>query len=148
MGEVACNSMSVTRTARSGVDRRLPGACGRGGRGSGLERSADAFDDGGDALADTDAHGRETITAAAFFHFVNQRRHYARAAAAKRMAEGDGAAVHVQLIQVDLQLPNASKNLRGKGLVHFDEIDLLHGESGSLERLLGRRNRPDAHIIG
>ena len=59
------------------------------------------FDDRGDALADTDAHGGEAEAAAAFFHFVNKRRHDPGAAAAQRVAEGDGAAVDVELVEID-----------------------------------------------
>ena len=63
------------------------------------------------------------------------------------MAERDGAAVDVQFLQVDAELPDASQHLRGERLVDLDEIDLSHGETGSFKRFLRRRNRPDAHIV-
>jgi len=63
--------------------------------------SIHAFHDRGDALANADAHRREAVAAAALLHFVNQRRHDARAAAPEWMAEGDGATVDVQLIEID-----------------------------------------------
>jgi len=61
-----------------------------------LAISMDSFDDGRYALAHANAHGRQTVLATAFFHFMNQRRHDARAAATERMSYGDGAAVDVK----------------------------------------------------
>src|SRR4030067_1134446 len=91
--------------------------------------SVHSLDDGSDALADANAHGCQAVTAAAFFHLVDQRCHDARAAAAERMAERDGAAVDVQFLQVDAELPGASQHLRGERLVDLDEIDLSRGET-------------------
>lgn len=54
-----------------------------------------ALDDGGNALTNTNTHGRKPVAAPALFHFVNERRHDPRAAAPERMAESDSAAVDV-----------------------------------------------------
>ena len=105
------------------------------------------FDNRGDALADADAHGGEAVAAAAFFHFVNKRRHDPGAAAAQRVAEGDGAAVDVELIEIDAQLARAREHLRRKGFVDFNEVDLLDGEAGAFERFLRRRYRSDSHVV-
>src|SRR6185436_14466299 len=90
-------------------------------------RSLHPFDDGGNALADADAHGREAVAAAAPFHFVQQRRHHPGAAAAERVSKGDGAAVDVQFIQIDAELARAGEHLGSKGLVELHQIDLIHG---------------------
>src|SRR5688500_13476781 len=87
----------------------------RAGRDS--RRSVYPLDDGGDPLADSDAHGCQTVAAAALFHFMDEGRHHARATTAERMPEGYGAAVYVELIHVDAQLPNTGEHLRGKRLV-------------------------------
>src|ERR1700746_3025158 len=74
----------------------------------------DSLDNGGDALSDADAHGRQAIAAAALFHFVNQRRHDPGAAATERMTQGDGAAVDVQFLEIDAELAGTRQHLRGE----------------------------------
>src|SRR5262245_13503462 len=63
--------------------------------------SVHSFDDRGDALADADAHGCQAVAAAALLHFMDQRRHDARAAAAERVPQRNGAAVDVELPRID-----------------------------------------------
>ena len=106
-----------------------------------------AFDNSGDPLPHADAHGREAIATAAFFHLVNECRHDSRAAAAEGVTEGNGATVNVELRGIDAELSNASNNLGSKGLVQFHQIDLVDGQTGSLQGLLGSRNRPNPHVI-
>ena len=77
----------------------------------------DAFDNGGDALPDADAHGREAIATAALFHFVDECCHDPCAAAAEGVAESNSPAVDVQFLGIDPELPDASNNLGRKGLV-------------------------------
>jgi len=80
------------------------GSSCRGYLGNACLGSIHSFNDRGNTLADADAHGRQAIAASAFLHFMHQGRHHARAAAAERMAQGDGAAVDVELVQIDAQL--------------------------------------------
>src|SRR5688572_9397074 len=82
-----------------------------------FRRSSYSLNDRSDALADPDAHGCETVAAAALIHFMNQGRHHARAAAAERVTEGDRAAVNIQLVHVDAELASAGEHLRRKRLV-------------------------------
>ena len=70
-----------------------------------------ALDHGSDALTDANTHRGETVATAAFCHFMNQRRHDPRAAAAQRMAESYGAAIDVELVQIDAQLARAREHL-------------------------------------
>ena len=102
----------------------------------------DPFDDRRDALADTDAHGGKAVAAAALAHFMDQRRHDARAAATERMAEGNGTAVDVQLIGSMPSSARAGENLRGESFVQFDQIDLLDRQAGALQGFLSRRIGP------
>ena len=62
---------------------------GLGGLCFGSRGLVNAFDNGGDALPHADTHSGEAIATAAFFHFVNERRHEPCAAAAERMTESD-----------------------------------------------------------
>lgn len=55
----------------------------------------DAFDDGGNALPNADAHGCQAIAAAALFHFMNECGHDPGTAASEGMTEGNGSAVDV-----------------------------------------------------
>ena len=99
---------------------------------AGVLRSAsdvlvESLDDGGDALADADAHGRQTIAAAALLHLVNERRHDSCATATQRMTERDGAAVDVQFLEIDTEFTCARQYLRGEGFVQLNEINLIDG---------------------
>ena len=97
-------------------------------------RSIYSLNDRGDALAYPDAHGCETVAAAALFHFMDQGRQHARAAAAERMAESDGATVDVELVHVDAELASTGEHLRGKRFIQFDQVDLFDAQAGALER--------------
>src|SRR6185437_8288281 len=83
-----------------------------------------ALDDGGDALADADAHRRQAVAPAAPLQLVEQRRHQPRAGAAEWMAERDGAAIDVDLRRVQFQLADALERLRGERLIQFDEVEI------------------------
>ena len=63
------------------------------------------------------------------------------AGAAERMAEGDGAAVHVDLAHVGLELLLPGQHDRGERLVDLEQVDVVDGETASLEHLLGRGDR-------
>src|SRR5205809_904576 len=63
------------------------------------------------------------------------------------MAEGDGAAVDIELRLVDAELLGNGEDLAGEGLVDLDQIDVVQGEAGALQRDLRGRNRADAHDV-
>ena len=46
------------------------------------------------------------------------------------MAEGDRAAVDVELLLVDAELADAGEDLGGEGLVDLDQVDLVELEAG------------------
>jgi hypothetical protein len=64
-------------------------------------------------------------------------------------ADRDGATVHVELVpvRVDAQLPGRREDLRGKGLVDLDEIDVVDRHPGSREGLLAGLDRPETHDL-
>ena len=56
---------------------------------------------------------------------VHQRRQDARAARADRMAERDGAAVHVDLRRVEAELADDGQRLRSERFVQLEEIEIV-----------------------
>jgi len=56
---------------------------------------SNAFDDDGDTLADTDAHGAQSVSTAGSVKLVHGRDDKARTASAERMSERNGSAVRI-----------------------------------------------------
>src|ERR1051326_7239890 len=77
-----------------------------------------------------DAKRREAAPRVALLHFVEKGDQHARARGADRVAERDGAAVHVHLLRVPAHLPVDRDRLRGEGLVDLHEIEVLRLPAG------------------
>ncbi len=75
-------------------------------------------------LPATDAGGREPALESAAAQFEEQRQQQTRAGHAERMAEGDGAAVHVDLVAIQPQFLLDRQVLRGERLVDLDEVEV------------------------
>src|SRR5471030_1263437 len=135
----AARISSLMRTQRR--PRRAPGIW------RGRAPSSNALDDDGDALPHADAHGAQRVAPAAALQLVHRGRHQARAAHAQRMAERDGAAVRIDARVVVAQAERAQhrQSLRGKGLVQFDDVDLVQRHAELAQQLLRGRHRPHAH---
>ena len=58
------------------------------------------LNDGGNALAHTDAHSGQPVAATAPSHFMDQGGHKARTAASERVTQSDSAAVDVDLLYI------------------------------------------------
>src|SRR5213080_1259052 len=122
--------MTVARSPRGGRAtvvrsgtapcRAPPRACERWGAGG--PSSAEALEHHRHALAAADAHGLQPEGAVLRLQTVEQRAGDAGAGHAERVADGDRAAVHVQLVDVDAQVAVARDDLRGEGLVDLDEV--------------------------
>ena len=69
----------------------------------------------------------------------------ARAGAADRVAERNGAAVHVQALRRDGQVLQHGEDLRRERLVQLDQIEVLDLQRRSLAELPHRRHRADPH---
>src|SRR3989442_9470809 len=118
------------------------GAVGRFGGGHvGAPHFLDPLDDGGDPLAEANAHGLEPIARAAPLELVEQRRHELGARAAERVAECDRAAVDVYTAHVRVKLSLPREHDRSERLVDLDEVDVVQRERGPLQHALGRRDR-------
>ena len=61
------------------------------------------------------------------------------------MAQGDGAAVDVDLLAVPFEQLADGQRLDGKSLVGFDKVHLVQRPAGALQRLAAGAHRADAH---
>ena len=80
---------------------------------SGTVRSAEALDDDRHALAAADAHRLEAEPAVARLEPVDERGHDPGAGRPERVAQRDGATVHVELVRVHAEVVGAGQHLRG-----------------------------------
>ncbi len=58
-----------------------------------------------------------------------------RAGAAQRVAEGDGAALRVDLLLGDSELVGTPQALAGESLIDLEDVNVLLGDAGELEEL-------------
>src|SRR4051812_1324194 len=79
----------------------------------------------GCAHAAADAHRDHRVTTLAALKLAQDSRGQLRARAAKRVAQGDGAAVDVDLLRVESEFADDGERLRGKRLVQFNQINLV-----------------------
>jgi NAD(P)H-dependent flavin oxidoreductase YrpB (nitropropane dioxygenase family) len=98
------------------------------------------LDDGDVGLAAALAHRLEAVAAAGALELVEQGGHETHTGgAAQRMAEGDGAAVDVDLL-VALPSRASTPGRRGEGLVALEEVDVVDRHAGLLEGVRGGRD--------
>ena len=66
------------------------------------------------------------------------------------MAEGDRAAVRVdpRVVVGDAEVVEEGQHLDGERLVDLEQPDVVDGQPGLAQRLLGGRDRADAHDLG
>ena len=106
------------------------------------------LDDHGSAHAAADAQSRQALVAASLLHLVDEGDEDTRAGCADGVTQSDGAAVDVQLLFGDLQLSADCDRLRGERFVRFEQIDVVYGQAGLVQRLLGSGDGADAHDGG
>src|SRR6266508_4180193 len=95
-------------------------------------RSAEALDDHGHALAATDAHRFESERPVGGLQAVDESGHDAGARHAERVAKGDAAAVHVELVPIDAEVLGGRNDLGGERLVDLDEVDVVDSLDGAV----------------
>ena len=61
------------------------------------------------------------------------------------MAEGHGASINIQALQINADGLGDGKRDRSKGLIDFDQINLVNAEVGLLEHLFGGGNGRRQH---
>ena len=79
---------------------------------------------------------------------VDQGGHDAGAGHAERVADGDGAAVDVELVPRDAEVLGRRDDLGGERLVDLDEVDVVDGHAGAGEGLAAGLDRAEAHDLG
>src|SRR5439155_16826268 len=122
-----------------GITRREAGRNGLGGRTTGVTGSlGEALQDRGHALAAADAHRLEAEGLVVELEPVDEGGGDAGAGHAERVPDGDGAAVHVELVaeRVEPDLPRARDDPRGERLVDLHQVDVVDGHAPLLEGLL------------
>src|SRR5436190_22042434 len=82
------------------------------------------FEESRGTLTATDAHRDDAMASLAADHFVGNCANEASAGHAKRMADGDGATVDVEVIRINAQAVAAIDDLDCEGLVQFPQIDV------------------------
>ena len=93
------------------------------------------FEQSGSALPTADAHGHDTVARFPARHFIGERSDHTRTGHAKRMTDGDGPAIHIQLFRIYSQAVAAVDHLHCESLVQFPEADIIHLQAGALEQL-------------
>src|ERR1700738_2681971 len=91
------------------------------------------------------AHRQHADAAAAATQLVNRRCHHARAGRRDRMAQADARAVDVDDLFVKAEFACAGDRLGGKGLIDFEQRDVLELATCQLESL---RNGLDRSAAG
>src|SRR6516162_1920589 len=87
------------------------------------------------AHAAADAQRRKALPGVAPLHLEQQGVEDTGARGADRMADGDGAAVDVDLLRVPAKTLVDRAGLGGEGLVRLDQVEVLDGPTGLLQRL-------------
>src|SRR5665811_2332955 len=82
------------------------------------------FNDHGNALATTHAHGGTAIAATFLLENTCERSHQPAAGGAQWMADGDSAALDIDLFRVDAELLDCIQGNDGEGLVDLPVIDV------------------------
>ena len=75
-------------------------------------------------LTATDAQGGQAFLGVTFDHLVQQSDENPATGASNWVAEGDGAAVDVDLTGVPVEFLTDRQRLRGKGFVGFDQVQV------------------------
>src|SRR4051812_40797256 len=107
--------------------------------------------DHGVALAAARADRRHAEAAAPAAQLVDDRAEDACARGADRMAEGDRAAVDIDAVLLDAQLPDRLQRHGGEGLVDLPQVDVARLQAGLVQRLArrtGRGGRQPGEVVG
>src|SRR5207253_10473965 len=104
-------------------------------------RRSGAFEDDGDALADADAHGAEGVAAVGAQELIERGSDEARAAGTERVADGDGAAVGIDVWRVvrEAEVAEDGERLRGESFVELDDVHLRELQTSFREDFARRR---------
>src|SRR5437762_98924 len=101
-----------------------------------------------DALPTPNAGGGNAIAQAGAFELARKSNREAHAGRAERMADGDRAAVHVELFFVKTERARAGHHLRAERFVDLEAVDIGEMQAGLLNHGLDCRHGADPHDFG
>src|ERR1700728_3385569 len=101
----------------------------------------EALEDGGDAHAAADAQGDERPPRAAALELVDDGGDEHRAGGAEGVAHRDRAAVDVDVLLGQVQVPDPFQDDGGERLVELEQVDVIQGQAGRGQHLPGGRLR-------
>lgn len=100
------------------------------------------------AHAAPDAHGDDHVPGVTATPFQESVPDKAGTGHPVRVADGDGPAVDVDLVRVDLQEILAVEGLRREGLIQLPQVDVVDTETVLGEKFRDGEDRSDAHLVG
>ena len=103
------------------------------------------LDDGHVGQATAFAHGLKAIATAPALEGVDQGGHQLGARGTEGVAQGDGAAIDVQLVGVDPEALQGGDRDGGEGFIDFEDVDVLDLHASLLQGALGGRKRGFQH---
>ncbi|GIT77066.1 MAG: hypothetical protein Ct9H300mP31_15970 [Acidimicrobiaceae bacterium] len=112
-----------------------------------MNGKAQPLDHHGHALAPANTHGLHAELLVGVLQAIEKGGHDAGAGHAERVAEGDGPAVHIQLVEVDPDLVGRRQNLSGESFVDLEQVDVVWGHTGPAEGLADGLDGPEAHDL-
>ena len=89
--------------------------------------------DTGSAHTGTNAHGGDTNLLASSSQLGEQGRNLAGTGGTKRVTEGNGTTLGVDLVDINLGLMDGEESLRGKGLVNLVNVNVVNSETNILQ---------------
>ncbi len=98
------------------------------------KRGSESLEDRGDALAAADAHRYQRVPAARTVQLVERLHGDQTTGGADRMTDRDPAAVGIDLVQRQVEIPHDGERLGGEGLVELDGVEVLDLQAGAFEQ--------------
>src|SRR6476661_4089010 len=103
------------------------------------------LDDGGHAHTAADAQRDQGTSGATTLELVDHGSGDHGAGGAQRVAHRDGATVDVELLVGDVEVLLELQHHGGEGLVELEQVDVIDGQAGTVQHLLGGRGGAGEH---
>src|SRR6185437_2051586 len=103
------------------------------------------LDDRRDTHAAANTKRDERTPGVATLEFVDHGAQNHCAGGSQRVTHGDGAAVDVELLVGNVEVLLELQHHGGEGLVQLEQVDVVDGQTGAVEHLLGRGGRAGQH---
>src|SRR5579863_6388793 len=108
----------------------------------------ESLDDHGHPLAAAHAHRLQAEPLTLVLEGVEEGGHDAGTGHAEGVAEGDGAALHVELLPGDAEMTGRGDDLGGEGLVDLDQVDVVDRHARPPQGLPAGLDGPETHDLG